>query len=62
MSRYTSYHGLAGVEYTASKWLFAAFEVQYTSVPERWACRASQPTSTKEPGGLSLQVKVLVGR
>lgn len=61
--RFTSYHGLAGIEYTAAKWLFAAFEVQYTSVPNSLGVSGvSADFDEKNLGGLSLQLKVLVGR
>jgi len=60
---YTSYHALAGVEYGAAKWLFAAFEVQYTGVPNSLeAPGVSAEFDEKNLGGLSLQFKVLVGR
>jgi opacity protein-like surface antigen len=60
---FTSYHALAGVEYGASKWLFAAFEVQYTTVPDALgAPGVSGEFGEKNLGGLSLRAKVLIGR
>jgi opacity protein-like surface antigen len=60
---YTSYHALAGVEYGAAKWLFAAFEVQYTGVPNSLgAPGVAAEFDEKNLGGLSLQFKLLVGR
>ena len=60
---FTSYHGLAGVEYAAMKWLFASFEVQYTSVPDALgAPGVSGEFDEKNLGGLSLRAKVSIGR
>jgi opacity protein-like surface antigen len=61
--RFTSYHALAGVEYAVSKWVFASFEVQYTSVPDALgAPGVSGDFDETNLGGLSLGVKVAVGR
>jgi opacity protein-like surface antigen len=60
---FTSYHALAGVEYAASKWLFAGFEVQYTGVPDSLGVSGvSAEFDEKNLGGLSLRVKLSVGR
>jgi opacity protein-like surface antigen len=61
--RFTSYHALAGVEYGVSQWVFASFEVQYTSVPDALgAPGVSGDFGETNLGGLSLGVKVAVGR
>jgi opacity protein-like surface antigen len=61
--RHTSYHALGGVEFAVSKWVFTAFEAQYTSVPDALApsgvAREFEETNL---GGMSLRLKVLVGR
>ena len=60
---FTSYHGLAGVEYMAAKWIFASFEVQYTSVPDALgAPGVSGEFDEKNRGGLALRAKVSIGR
>jgi opacity protein-like surface antigen len=60
---FTSYHALAGVEYAAAKWIFASFEVQYTSVPDALgAPGVSGEFDEKNLGGLSLRAKVSIGR
>ena len=60
---YTSYHALAGVEYAASRWLFASFEVQYTGVPNSLGVSGvSKEFDEKNLGGLSLRFKLAVGR
>jgi hypothetical protein len=51
------------VEYAASKWLFAGFEVRYTAVPNALgAPGVSAEFDEENLGGLSLSVKVSVGR
>lgn len=61
--RFTSYHALAGVEYGISQWVFASFEVQYTAVPDALgAPGVSGDFGESNLGGMSLQVKVAVGR
>lgn len=60
---FASYHALAGVEYVASKWLFTSFEVQYTTVPDSLgAPGVSAAFDEKNLGGLSLRLKVSLGR
>jgi len=60
---FTSYHALAGVEYAAAKWVFAAFEVQYTGVPNALgAPGVSGEFGEENLGGLSLRGKVSFGR
>ncbi len=61
--RHTSYHALGGVEVGVSKWVFTAFEVQYTSVPDALGIPGvSGEFGETNLGGLSLRVKLLVGR
>jgi opacity protein-like surface antigen len=61
--RHTSYHALGGVEVGVSKWVFTAVEVQYTSVPDGLGIPGvSDEFGETNLGGLSLRVKVLVGR
>jgi opacity protein-like surface antigen len=61
--RFTSYRALAGVEYTAAKWLFASFEVQYTAVPDALgAPGVSADFDESNLGGVSVAVKLAVGR
>ena len=60
---FTSYHALAGVEYAAAKSAFAAFEVQYTGVPNALgAPGVSGEFGEENLGGLSLRGKVSFGR
>jgi hypothetical protein len=61
--RFTSYHALAGMEYGVSKWVFASFEVQYASVPDALgAPGVAADFDETNLGGVSLHVKVAVGR
>ena len=61
--RFTSYRALAGVEYTAARWLFASFEVQYTAVPDALgAPGVSADFDESNLGGVSVFVKLAVGR
>jgi opacity protein-like surface antigen len=61
--RFTSYRALLGVEYTAAKWLFASFEVQYTAVPDALgAPGVSAHFDESNLGGVSAYVKLAVGR
>jgi opacity protein-like surface antigen len=61
--RHTSYHALGGAEFAASRWVSTAFEVQYTSVPKALGVPGvSGELGETNLGGVSLRVKVLVGR
>jgi len=61
--RHTSYHVLGGAEFAASRWVFTAFEVQYTSVPNGLGVPGvSGEFGETNLGGVSLRVKLLVGR
>jgi hypothetical protein len=61
--RFTSYHVLGGAEYAVAKWLFTAFEVQYTTVPDSLgAPGVSSEYGEDDLGGFSFRVKVSVGR
>jgi opacity protein-like surface antigen len=61
--RFTSYHALAGFEYAVSRWAFTAFEVRYTTVPDSLgAPGVSGEFGENNLGGLSVRVRVMVGR
>jgi opacity protein-like surface antigen len=60
---FTSYHGVAGVEYTATRWLFVAGEVRYAAVPDAiGAPGIAGEFDESDLGGFSVAVKVLIGR
>ncbi len=60
---HTSYHALGGVEFAVSKWVLTAFEAQYTSVPDALGgTGVAEEFGETNLGGMSLRVKVLVGR
>jgi outer membrane protein W len=60
---FTSYHALAGVEYAVSRWLFTAFEVRYTTVPDSLgAPGVSGDFNESNLGGFSVGVKLMIGR
>lgn len=61
--RFTSYHGVAGMEYAVSRWLFVAGEVRYASVPDALGAPGiAADFDESNLGGVSVAVKVLVGR
>ena len=61
--RHTSYHALGGVEFGVSKWVFTAFEVQYTSVPDGLGgSGVAEEFGESNLGGVSFRLKILVGR
>jgi opacity protein-like surface antigen len=61
--RFTSYHVAGGMEYAASRWLFVAGEVRYTSVPDALGAPGiAAEFDESNLGGVSVAVKVLVGR
>ena len=61
--RFTSYHGVAGMEYRAASWLFVAGEVRYAAVPDALGAPGiAADFDESDLGGLSVAVKVLVGR
>jgi len=61
--RFTSYHGVAGMEYAAMRWLFVAGEVRYASVPDALGAPGiAADFDESNLGGLSVAVKILVGR
>jgi hypothetical protein len=61
-ARYTSYHVLAGIEFS-NEWVATAFEVQYTRAPQSAGLGgALQAFRESDLGGLVGRVKVLVGR
>jgi opacity protein-like surface antigen len=61
--RFTSYHAVAGLEYAAFKWLFVAGEFRYSAVPDALGAPGiSADFDESDLGGLSVAVKILVGR
>lgn len=61
--RFTSYHVLGGVEFTGRAWLRAAFEVEFTTVPNALGTSgASAALNEHNLGGVHGRVKVMVGR
>ena len=61
--RFTSYHAVGGVEYAATRWLFVAGEVRYASVPDAvGAPGVAADFGESNLGGVSVAVKLLVGR
>jgi len=61
--RFTSYHGVAGMEYRALRWLFVSGEVRYAAVPDALGAPGiAADFDESDLGGLSVAVKVLVGR
>jgi rRNA processing protein Gar1 len=61
--RFTSYHLLGGVEFTGLAWLRAAFEVEFTTVPNALGTSgASAALNEHNLGGVHGRVKIMVGR
>lgn len=61
--RFTSYHGVAGMEYSVNRWVFVAGEVRYAAVPDALGAPGiSGEFDESNLGGVSVAVKVLVGR
>lgn len=61
--RFTSYHVAGGVEYAASRWLFVGGEVRYAWVPDALgAPGVSAEFDESDLGGVSVAVKVMIGR
>jgi opacity protein-like surface antigen len=61
--RFTSYHGVAGMEYSVTRWAFVAGEVRYAAVPDALGAPGiSGEFDESNLGGLSVAVKVLIGR
>ena len=61
--RFTSYHAVGGVEYAATRWLFVAGEVRYAAVPDALgALGVSAEFDESDLGGVSVAVKVMIGR
>lgn len=61
--RFTSYHGVAGVEYAVMRWLFVAGEVRYAAVPDALgAPGVSAEFDESDLGGVAVAVKVMIGR
>ena len=60
---FTSYHAVGGVEYAATRWLFVSGEVRYAWVPDALGAPGiAADFDESDLGGLSVAVKVLVGR
>ena len=61
--RFTSYHVVGGMEYAATRWLFVGGEVRYTSVPDALGAPGiAAEFDESNLGGVSVAVKVLIGR
>jgi len=61
--RFTSYHAVAGVEYAATRWLFVSGELRHAAVPDALGAPGiSAEFDESDLGGLSVAVKVLIGR
>ena len=61
--RHTAYHALGGVEFGISKWVLAAFEAQYTTVPDGLGgTGVGEAFNESNLGGTALRFKILVGR
>jgi opacity protein-like surface antigen len=61
--RHVGYHVRGGVEYGLSKWILAAFEVQYASVPDALgAPGVSGEFNETNLGGVGFRFKLLAGR
>ena len=61
--RFTSYHVVGGMEYGATRWLFVSGEVRWTSVPDAiGAPGVAAEFDETNLGGVSVAVKLLVGR
>jgi opacity protein-like surface antigen len=63
--RFTGYHVAGGVEFPVLKWLAAAGEVQWTSVPDALGTDPASVSAAYDEhdlGGTTLRFKVIVGR
>jgi hypothetical protein len=60
--QFTSYHVLGGVEWRTRSWLAAAFEVQFTVVPDALEGGLAEIYEEHDLGGLDLRFKIVVGR
>jgi opacity protein-like surface antigen len=62
-AHFTSYHVLAGVEFASRRWLRAALEVQFTTVPSAFgASGASAAFNEHNLGGVHGRLKIMVGK
>ncbi|HEY6361365.1 MAG TPA: outer membrane beta-barrel protein [Vicinamibacterales bacterium] len=62
---FTGYHVLGGAEFRVSRWLAAAGEVQWATVPDALGDDengVSQMFNESDLGGLTFRVKVVIGR
>jgi opacity protein-like surface antigen len=60
---FTSYHVLAGVEFASRRWLRAALEMQFTTVPSAFGTTgASAAFNEHNLGGVHGRLKIMVGR
>jgi opacity protein-like surface antigen len=61
--RFTGYQFLGGLEYRISRWIAAAGEVQYTTVPDAIGGGGlSAEFNERDLGGTTVRVRVIVGR
>jgi opacity protein-like surface antigen len=60
---FTSYHVLAGVEFAGRRWLRAALEMQFTTVPSAFGTTgASAAFNEHNLGGINGRLKIMLGR
>jgi hypothetical protein len=62
---FTGYHVLGGAEFRASRWIGAAAEVQWATVPDALGAEengVSAEFNESDLGGVTFRVKVVVGR
>jgi hypothetical protein len=60
--QFTSYHVLGGVEWRTRSWIAAAFEVQYTLVPDSLEGGLAEIYDERDLGGLDFRFKIVLGR
>jgi opacity protein-like surface antigen len=60
--RFTGYHALGGVEFRILRWVSAAAELQYASVPDALGGGVAAEFRETDLGGTTVRLTVLVGR
>jgi hypothetical protein len=59
---FTSYHVMGGYERRLSAWVAAAFEAQYTHVPDALSGKLAETFKEHNLGGVELRVRFAIGR
>jgi hypothetical protein len=62
---FTGYHILGGAEFRAARWIGAAAEVQWATVPDALGANengVSAMFDENDLGGVTFRVKIVVGR